>query len=135
VAVDVEQLSPGSVRPCFIEGHGAALLMAIAVPVPLFEATVAAQAAAEPEDLEAPVLDLAVPRRVKPQLGRVTYGQLARGQLMLQGSPVRCAPAHSPRLAAAAALELGERLRSGAFPLLQPAMGLSRRPALLPLDP
>jgi uncharacterized protein (DUF39 family) len=109
--------------------------MAIAVPVPLLDATVAAQAAAEPEDLEAPVLDLAVPRRIKPQLGRVTYGQLARGQLTLQGRPVRCAPAHSPRLAAAAALELCERLRSGAFPLLQSAVGLSRRPALLPLDP
>jgi len=135
VAVDIEQLSAGSVRPCFIEGHGAALLMAIAVPVPLLDATVAAQAAAEPEDLEAPVLDLAVPRRIKPQLGRVTYGQLARGQLTLQGRPVRCAPAHSPRLAAAAALELCERLRSGAFPLLQSAVGLSRRPALLPLDP
>ena len=135
VAVDVEQLSTGAVRPCFVEGHGAALLIAIAAPVPLLDATVAAQAAAQPEDLQAPVLDLAVPRRIKPQLAAVTYGQLARGQLTLQGTAVRCAPAHSPRLAAAAAQQLCERLRSGAFPLLQPAMALSRRPGLVPLDP
>ena len=134
VSVDLHDLRPEWVRPCFFEGHGSALLVAIAAPVPLINADVARQAAAGPEALEAPVLDLSVPRRVKPSLGAVTYAELLSGTITVRGRLVGCAPSHSPRLAAAAAEALAEALLSGAFPLRLPLVPLSPRPSLLPIE-
>ena len=134
VSVDLHDLRPEWVRPCFFEGHGSALLVAIAAPVPLINGTVARQAAAGPEELEAPVLDLSVPRRVKPSLGAVTYAELMSGSITVRGRQVACAPSHSPRLAAAAAEALADALRRGTFPLRLPLVPLSARPSLLPLE-
>lgn len=134
VAADLHDLDPRWIRPCFFEGHGSALIVAIAAPVPLLDGGTARAAAAGPEVLEAPVLDLAIPRRVKPALGSITYAELESGRFRLDGRELRCAPAHSPRLARSIADELVERLRQNRFPLRLPAMPLPGRPALMPLD-
>lgn len=134
VAVDLDQLSTAGVRSGFLEGHGAALLVPIAAPVPLLNGLQAQQAATSDADLQAPVLDLAIPRRVKPRLTSVSYAQLGRGELPLADARLRCAPAHSPRLAQAAAVQLAQLLRRGDFPLQAPLQPLSSRSALLPLD-
>ena len=134
VSVDLHGLRPEWVRPCFFEGHGSALLIAIAAPVPLINAEVARQAAAGPQELEAPVLDLSVPRRIKPSLGSVTYAELLSGTIQVAGRSVACAPSHSPRLAAAACEALIAALIDGSFPLRLPVVPLSSRPSLLPIE-
>jgi uncharacterized protein (DUF39 family) len=134
VAVDLQELDRRWIRACWFEGHGSALLVAIAAPVPLIDAATALQAAAGPADLQAPVLDLAIPRRVKPALGLVSYAELESGSLQLAGRSLPTAPAHSPRLAADLANALVQRLGEASFPLRLPQLPLSRRPALLPLD-
>ena len=133
VSVDLHQLRPGSLRACRFEGHGAALLLPVAAAVPLLNLTTARQAAAGAELLEAPVLDLGIPRRLKPSLGRVRYSELLSGQLSLRGRPISCSPAHSPRLAQAAAEELVGLLREGRFPLRLPWRPLGSRATLVPL--
>lgn len=134
VTVDLDQLNPAAVRSCFLEGYGAALLVPVAAPVPLLNGTLAEQAATGPESLSVPVLDLGIPRRVKPRLADVSYADLAGGVLTLGEATLRCAPANSPRLAAAAGAQLAAMLREGRFPLQGPLRPLSDRSALLPLD-
>jgi L-aspartate semialdehyde sulfurtransferase len=134
VAVELEHLPAGGLRSCRFEGYGSALLVPIAAPVPLLNAAVARQAAASAAELQAPVLDLAIPRRVKPCLASVSYADLEQGTLQLQGRSLSCAPAHSPRLAAAAAEHLAQLLRQGHFPLQLPLRPLSSRSGLRPLD-
>lgn len=133
LSVAVHELDSRWIRPCFFEGHGSALLVAIAAPVLLLDGTIAAQAAAGAEALQAPVLDLAIPRRVKPALGSVSYAELASGACSVGGLSLRCAPAHSPRLAAEIAAELVERLQHNHFPLRLPSAPLGERSTLLPL--
>ena len=132
--------APPSVSSCIscnLEACGSAdsraLLLPVAAPVPLLNLSIARQAAAGAELLEAPVLDLGIPRRLKPSLGRVRYSELLSGQLTLQGRPITCSPAHSPRLAAAAAEALACRLREGRFPLRLPWQSLGSRSTLVPL--
>jgi uncharacterized protein (DUF39 family) len=134
VAVDLHGLDSRWIRACRFEGHDSALLVAIAAPVPLLDPTTAGQAAAGPAQLQAPVLDLAIPRRVKPALGMVSYAELESGSVEVKGQQLRCAPAHSPRLAASLAAELVERLQRREFPLQLPAQPLTSRPTLVPLD-
>ena len=80
------------------------------------------------------MLDFAIPRRIKPSFGSISYAQLKQGSLPLTGRQLRCAPAHSPRLAGSIAAELCNQLRSGQFPLRLPVLPLSQRPALVPLE-
>ncbi|MCP9850735.1 homocysteine biosynthesis protein [Cyanobium sp. Morenito 9A2] len=134
VSADLHGLNSEWVRPCFFEGHGSGLLVAIAAPVPLTNATVALQATAANDQLEAPVLDFSIPRRIKPGFGGVPYSQLLSGRIQVDGRQLSCAPAHSPRLAESIAIELIERLLSGHFPLRLPALSLSGRSALIPLE-
>ena len=132
--VDLHALRPEWVRATAMEGHGNGLLVAIAAPIPLVNPSVARQMASTDADLEAPVLDFAIPRRIKPSFGSISYAQLKQGNLLLNGRQLRCAPAHSPRLAAAIAAELCQQLQSGQFPLRLPLVPLSQRPALVPLE-
>ncbi|MCT0214152.1 MULTISPECIES: homocysteine biosynthesis protein [unclassified Synechococcus] len=135
ISVDLHRLRPEWVRPCFLEGQGSGLVVAIAAPIPLINSTVASQAALSDAELEAPVLDFSIPRRIRPSFGAVPYSQLLAGEIVVDGRRLRCFPAHSPRLAEAMAEQLVEQLRSGHFPLRLPLQPLPRRSGLIPLDP
>ena len=134
VEVDLHSLDPRWLRATRLEGGGSGLLVAIAAPVPLINAAVALQAATDNEALQAPVLDFAVPRRVRPSLGAVSYSALQTGSLLLKGRRVSSAPGHSPRLAADIGAALAQHLQAGTFPLRLPLQPLSARPALRPLE-
>ena len=134
VCVDLHELQSEWLRACFFEGHGSALLVAIAVPVPLLDLSVASQACVGNDQLEAPVLDISIPRRIKPSFGGVPYSTLQSGWIQVDGRRVAAAPAHSPRLADGMAHELIARLVDGRFPLRLPLQPLSPRPSLIPLE-
>ena len=133
VAADLHDLDSRWIRPCWFEGHGSALLVAMAAPVPLLTLKQARQAAADDDRLEAPVLDLSIPRRLRPGFGSVPYSALRQGTIPVDGHRVTAAPAHSPRLAAEIARELQTRLLQNRFPLRLPLQPLSSRPGLIPL--
>lgn len=135
VSIDLHALEPGWLRPCVFEGYGTALLVPIAAPIALIDAATARQAAAGDDELEAPVVDVSVPRRLKPGFGAVSYAALRSGGIQVEGRAVRAAPVHSPRLAEAIGRELVRRLQEQTFPLRLPAQPLSGRPSLIPLEP
>ena len=134
VSVDLHGLERRWIRACEQRQEGSGLLVAMAAPVPLVDLAAARQAACGNEQLQAPVLDYGIPRRVRPSLGSVSYAQLLSGKVSLGEQRIRCAPAHSPRLAEEIGAELCERLRAGLFPIRLPLVGLPQRPALLPLE-
>jgi L-aspartate semialdehyde sulfurtransferase len=65
----------------------------------------------------------------------VSYAELASGHLTVGERQLRCAPAHSPRLAAEISAELVTRLEQNRFPLRLPPLPLSTHGGLQPLDP
>ena len=134
VEVDLHDLQPRWIRACSHRQEGDGLLVAIAAPVPLLNLAMARQAACSNAQLQAPVLDYGVPRRVKPSLGSVSYAELLCGGLQLETNRLRCAPAFSPRLAEEITEELCNQLQAATFPLRLPLQGLPQRPALLPLE-
>ena len=134
VSVDLHALEARWVRACHFEGHGSALLVAIAAPIPLLDGRIAAQAATPDSQLEAPVLDVSIPRRIKPSFGGVSYAALRAGSIVVDGHRIPAAPSHSPRLGRAMAEDLRQRLMADRFPLRLPLTPLSPRMALIPLE-
>ena len=127
---DVHQLEPRWLRATQLHDERTGLLVAVAAPVPLLNLQIAAEAACDQGELQAPVLDYGIPRRVRPSLGLVDYAQLHSGRLTIDGRQISCAPAHSRRLAEEISAALMEQLQSGRFPLRLPLQPLSARPAL-----
>lgn len=117
VGVELRDLNPHWIRPCFFEGHGAALLVAIAAPVLLLGERQARQAAVPDSALEAPVLDFSIPRRIRPGFGTVSYGELLAGRIQVDGHRLRAAPACSLHLGDSLAEDLLKALENGSFPI------------------
>ena len=134
LAVDLHGLQQRWIRAYEHRHEGSGLLVAVAAPVPLLNQAMARQACCGNDQLQAPVLDYGIPRRVKPSLASASYSQLLSGELQLGEQRIRCSPAHSPRLAAEIAEALCEQLRAGRFPLRLPLQTLPQRSALLPLE-
>ena len=134
VEVELHGLNPRWLRATRLGDGDTGLLVALAAPVTLLDGERARLAAMDNSQLEAPVLDYGIPRRVRPSFGRARYSELLTGQLQLEERQLSCAPAHSPRLAAEIAEALVQQLQRGDFPLRAPLAPLAKRAALQPLD-
>jgi uncharacterized protein (DUF39 family) len=135
VGVALHALQSRWLRAGWLEEQGDVLLVAIAAPVPLINGATALGAATSNRALEAPVLDVAIPRRLKPSFGGVSYQALRSGWIDVEGRRLRALPAHSPRLAMEIGAELALQLEEGRFPLRLPLAPLGQRLGLRPLDP
>ncbi|MFZ9173496.1 homocysteine biosynthesis protein [Vulcanococcus sp.] len=125
--VDLHGLKPQWLRATRLPDGSTGLLVAIAAPVLLLGLEQAQQLAVSASDLEAPLIDYGVPRRVRPSPTSVSYADLARGSIRWGEHRLHAAPAHSPRLAAELAVELCTQLRKGTFPLRMPLAPLPER--------
>lgn len=134
LSVDLAGLQRQWIRPCWFEGHGAALLVAVAAPVLLLGEQQAVQAGQPDSALEAPVLDFSIPRRIKPGFGSVSYAELLGGRIQVDGHQLTAAPACSLQLGDSLTTELISQLEDGRFPLPARLSRLSQQGRLHPLE-
>jgi hypothetical protein len=85
-----------------------------------------------PEFTMMPVTSAIEPLRIANRLSEKTLYKWTMHSV--DGQPVACAPAHSPRLADSIAGELVGLLQEGRFPIRLPLTPLTSRPALVPLE-
>ncbi|MEM6446207.1 MAG: homocysteine biosynthesis protein [Cyanobacteria bacterium P01_D01_bin.123] len=114
------------VRGCYFEGYGPSLMVGIGIPLPVLNADIVRHAAVRDTELVAPVIDFAIPRRVRPTFGSVSYAQLKSGRITLNGRTVRTAPLSSQYLANEIAIALKQQIESGEFLLAEPVSPLPR---------
>ena len=109
-------------------------MLGVGVAMPLLNEQIAAHCAVQDKDLVAPVMDFAIPRRVRPTFGLVSYAQLKSGHLTLNGQKVRTAPLSSLYLAQQVAETLQGWIEAGEFELTEPVAPLPQDRAFLPQD-
>ncbi|MBE7382129.1 MAG: homocysteine biosynthesis protein [Leptolyngbya sp. SIO1E4] len=131
---DAKGMQAKWVRGCYFKGYGSSLMLGIGVAIPLLNESIAAHCAVQDKELVAPVMDFAIPRRVRPTFGLVSYAQLKSGKITLNGQKVRTAPLASIYLARQVATELKDWITAGQFELTQPVQSLPRDRAFLPQD-
>jgi len=128
---DAKQMNARWVRGCHLQNYGTALMIGIGLALPVLNETVAQHLAVQDQDVVAPVLDFAIPRRVRPVFDMVNYQQLKSGKIQINGQSVRTAPLSSFFLAAEIAVELKQQIRQGQFLLTQPVAPLPKDQFLL----
>ncbi|WP_017715589.1 homocysteine biosynthesis protein [Kamptonema formosum] len=131
---DAKQMHPRWVRGCYFKNYGPSLMLGVGVPLPVLGEEVVAKCAVRDEDLVAPVVDFAIPRRVRPTFGLVSYAQLKTGRIAIDGKPVRVAPLASIFLSCQVALELKQWIEAGQFTLSEPVAPIPMDRSFLPQD-
>ncbi len=123
---DAKLMQPEWVRGCYLRGYGASLLLGVGIALPVLSPEMVQQAAVAESEVVAPVIDFAIPRRVRPTYGLVSYAQLKSGHITIQGKSVRVAPLSSQARAFQIAECLKAEIDQGRFLLTEPVAALPR---------
>ncbi len=131
---DAKAMSPRWVRGCYFQNYGPSLMLGVGLALPVLEEEVIAYCGVKDGEIVAPVIDFAIPRRVRPTFGLVSYSQLKSGRITIEGKTVRVAPLASVNLSREVAQTLKTWIDSGQFTLTQPVAPLAMDRAFLPQD-
>ncbi len=126
VTGDLKGMSPDWLRGASFLGYGASLFLGIAIPLPLLDEEMCAQAAIGDDEIEAPVIDYggAYPKREPEILGYVTYAQLKSGTVKVAGKEMPSFPVASYSKAREIAELLKQKIAGGDFELSEPVAKL-----------
>ena len=116
---DAKQMNSRWIRGCYLKNYGPSLMIGVGVPLPVLQEEVILHCAVQDKDIVAPIVDFAIPRRVRPTFGLVTYQQLKSGKITIEGKSVRVAPLASIALSRQVAIELKELIKAGKFTLTE----------------
>lgn len=131
---DAKQMQPEWVRGCYFRHYGPSLMLGIGIPLPVLNEEVVKKASVADQDLVAPVIDFAIPRRVRPTFGLVSYEQLKSGRIQLNGQSIRTAPLVSMRRSQTIADILKQWILAGEFFLSAPVAPLTVEQDFRPLN-
>ena len=131
---DAKQMNSKWVRGCYFRNYGPSLMLGVGLALPVLNAEVVQFCAVRDEDLVAPVMDFAIPRRVRPTFGMVTYAQLKSGRITIEGKTIRTAPLASIYFAEQVALELKAWIEADKFTLTEPVAPIPMERSFLPQD-
>jgi uncharacterized protein (DUF39 family) len=117
---DAKQMNSQWVRGCYLKNYGPSLMLGVGVALPVLSEEVVLRCSVSDRDLVAPVVDFAIPRRVRPTFGSFSYAQLKNGRIKIEGKTVRVAPLASIYLSRQVAQELKQKIELGEFTLTEP---------------
>jgi L-aspartate semialdehyde sulfurtransferase len=131
---DAKQMSADWVRGCYFKNYGPSIMLGVGVALPVTTEKVIQNCSLVDQDIVAPVIDFSIPRRVRPTFGLVSYEQLQKGHLTIDGKSVRVAPLASKYRSLKVAQELKAWIIAGKFTLTEPVAPLPSDRTFMPQD-
>ncbi|MDJ0593303.1 MAG: homocysteine biosynthesis protein [Pleurocapsa sp. MO_226.B13] len=132
---DAKQMNANWVRGCYFKNYGPSLMLGVGIALPVLTEKVIHNCAVADREIVAPVIDFSIPRRVRPTFGLVSYEQLQKGRVTIDGKSVRVAPLASKYRSLQVARELKQWIESGKFTLTEPVTPLPSDRTFMPQDP
>jgi len=123
---DMKQMSTDFVKAASLLGYGVSLFVGIGIPIPILNERIAYYTSVKDDEIFAPVIDYSVdyPSGNAKPLKYVSYGELRRGYIEIDGKKVPTSPLSSYYKAREIANILKEWIKSGEFELSKPAATL-----------
>jgi len=118
---DMKGMHPRWLRGTSFRGYGVNLTVGIGIPIPILDEEAVIHAAVRDEDIVAQVVDYSetYPQRESENLGEVSYAQLKRGEISIDGKEVPAAGLSSYAMAKEIASILKEWIQNGQFLLTE----------------
>jgi uncharacterized protein (DUF39 family) len=117
-------MSRNFLRAAIFYKYGVTLFVGIGIPIPLLDEEMAHFVSISDEDIYTTVVDYSIPRRKRPNLGRVSYKELRSGEIEIRGKKIPTAPLSSLYKAREIARILKEWIKKGKFFLQEPIQRL-----------
>jgi L-aspartate semialdehyde sulfurtransferase len=131
---DAKQMNSDWVRGCYFKNYGPSIMLGVGLALPVTGEKVIENCSVIDKDIVAPVIDFSIPRRVRPTFGLVSYEQLQKGHMTIDGKTVRVAPLASKYRSLKVAQELKQWIDTGKFTLTEPVAPLPSHRAFMPQD-
>ncbi|MGB5714077.1 MAG: homocysteine biosynthesis protein [Waterburya sp.] len=131
---DAKQMNPKWVRGCYFKNYGPSIMLGVGLAFPVTTEEVIKNCSVIDQNIVAPVIDFSIPRRVRPTFGLVSYEQLQKGRVTIDGKSVRVAPLASKYLSLMVAKELKQWIETGKFTLTEPVASLPSDRTFMPQD-
>jgi len=127
-------MSRNFLRAAIFYKYGVTLTVGIGIPIPILDEEMAHFVSVSDEDIYTTIVDYSVPRREKPNLGKVSYKELRSGEIEIKKKRVPTAPLSSLYKAREIAQILKEWIKKGKFLLQEPIQRLPMDEKFKPLD-
>ncbi|BAZ44741.1 hypothetical protein NIES4102_17580 [Chondrocystis sp. NIES-4102] len=131
---DAKQMNANWVRGCYFKNYGPSLMLGVGVALPVLTPKVIENCSVAEQNIVAPVIDFSIPRRVRPTFGLVSYEQLQKGTMTIDGQTVKVAPLASKYRSRLVAQELKQLIATGKFTLTEPVAALPSDRTFIPQD-
>jgi len=101
--------------------YGTSLYVGIGIPIPILNKGLAKKTALRDEEIITDIVDYGVPRRARPNLGKVSYATLKSGEVTINGRKIKVSSLSSLKKARKIADTLKSWIENGSFYLSAPA--------------
>jgi len=115
---DMKKMNPKYIKAAVYEKYGVSLFVGIGVPIPILDADIARAVSKSCSEIETTICDYG--KSDRPELCRVTYGQLMSGSVEINGKKIKTAPLSSLYTAREIAAELKKEIACGNFLISEP---------------
>ncbi len=135
LTADMKAMKPRFVRGLSLTGYGVSLSLGIGVPIPILNTDVLRRTTVRDRDILAPVIDYSsdYPNRTGKVLCRLSYEELRRGEVKIQGKTVKTGSMSSYSMALEIAHLLKDEIARGTFLLSRPLAPLPASQSMKPL--
>lgn len=131
---DLKEMDAAFIRAASFHRYGTTMFVGVGIPIPILDAEMARFVGVRNRDIYTSISDYSVPKRSKPTYGQVSYAELRKGSLQINGREVPTAPLSSLKKAREIASLLKEWIQRGEFLLQEPVADLPREQKQKPLE-
>jgi uncharacterized protein (DUF39 family) len=129
---DASKMSPSFIKAAYFEKYGVTMFVGIGIPIPVLDEEMAARVMIRNEQITTKILDYGDPAH--PELGRVSYDQLMKGEIELNGKKIRATSLSSLYKAREIAGLLKQQVQEGSFLLTEPVESFPKGKGLNSLE-
>lgn len=128
LTADMKHMLPEFVRGVTLKGYGVSLALGIGIPIPVLNEQILANTTVRDDDIKAELIDYSYdyPMKTGKVITHLTYGQLKRGRVEIDGQKVEVSSMSSYSKALHIAELLKGEIRDGKFLLSEPLHSLPR---------
>ncbi|NMC07389.1 MAG: CBS domain-containing protein [Candidatus Lokiarchaeota archaeon] len=135
VTGDLKQMHAEFLRGATFTKYGTSMFVGLGIPIPVLNERVAKNCGLGDADIMTDIIDYGIPRRNRPNFGKVSYEQLKSGEITINGKDVRVSPLSSFLKAREIAGILKKWVQKGEFLLGKPVDKISTTRKFKPMKP
>ena len=117
---DAKQMSPEFLQGASFTKYGTSMYVGLGIPIPILNMGIAKKTSIRDREIFTNIVDYSVPRRDRPQYGKVSYQELKSGSINVNGRKVRVSSLSSLKMAKKVSKTLKQWIDEGTFTLTPP---------------